>query len=141
MDETELKNDLEKYTKVLEELTNRMEILAQGGLRITNEVRNIEEYSPVGVDEPEIMENRKIYLEQQFNKLQRVYNEMNHAQENIKEIIEDILQQLNELIHSTNSRSIRSASNRSATRSTSNINVTRPTGRGISKKGKNSIKK
>jgi hypothetical protein len=122
MSESELRFKLEKYVKVTEELTNRMTILAQGGLNITDELRNIQEYSPTGIDEPGLIENRTLDLENEYNKLQRVYNEMNNAQQMVNQALQDTLKELNELINTRSVRSVRSSR--------------RSTAKGISKKHK-----
>lgn len=132
MSETELKSKLEKYIRATEELTNRMTTLAQGGLDITEDLRHLKEYSPTGIDEPEFIENKTIDLEQQFNELQRVYNEMDDAKKLINNALANTIRELNEIIN-TSVRSTRST--RSATRSK------RSNARGIYKKQKKRLSK
>lgn len=130
MSEEELRNKIAKYTRITEELTNQMNILAEGGLNITEELRNIQDYSPSGVNEPEMMENRTNDLEQEFEKLQRVFNEMNKAHQAVDAALQLALEELDTVI-SKNSQT--APSMRRATRSSSR----RSSGRGIQKKHKN----
>ena len=51
-----MRTKLEKYISATEELTNRMIILADGGLNIIEDLRHLQEYSPTGIDEPEFIE-------------------------------------------------------------------------------------
>lgn len=130
MSEEELRNKIAKYTRITEELTNQMNILAEGGLNITEELRNIQDYSPSGINEPEMMENRTNDLEQEFEKLQRVFNEMNKAHQAVDAALQLALEELDTVI---SKNSLSAPSMRSARRSSSR----RSSGRGIQKKHKN----
>ena len=132
MSEEELNKKIVKYTEIVEELTKRMTILTEGGLNITEELRQIQNYSPEGIEEPEMMENRTLDLEQQYEKLQRVYNEMNNAQTKINEALQNTIQELDKIVSTNKNLSTRSSTTRSST--TRSSTRRRTSGRGISKK-------
>jgi hypothetical protein len=129
MSESELKAKLEKFIRATEELTNRMKILAEGGLDINEDLRHLQGYSPTGIEEPEFIENKTIDLNQELKELKRVYNEMNDSKQLINNELLNTIKELNEI----NNTSVRRT--RSATRSK------RSNARGIYKKQKKRLTK